>query len=127
MPAPTVAIDADVLVAALLAPAGPSARLLQLGALGVCQPIISAEVLAEAEDHARQGIAGRAVTEGEWLAFRASLAELPKPESHPPTAGQRPVLAVAARPCDWTCSGAGAALPRGITPADLLALLLAET
>jgi hypothetical protein len=103
----SVAIAADVLVAALLSPAGTSARLLQLGSLGIFQPIITGEALAEAEQHAREGVAGRMVTEGELLAFRAALAELPRP------AGQAGEL---------VCTGTG-----GVTPAELIERLLAET
>jgi hypothetical protein len=142
-----VAIDANVLLAALLGPVGTSARLLQLAALGVFRPLIGIDVLDEAERHARLGIGGRVVGDAELLAFRAAIAAHVEPStSNAPTApvpaakpddllGDSCVLAAAARQgCEHLCIGAAEDFApdftlqglRCYTPKQLLSLLLVE-
>ena len=69
-----IAFEADALVAALAAPGGTTGRLLQVAALGLFKPVIAPDALAEAERLAREGVASRAITEAELLAFRAAIA-----------------------------------------------------
>lgn len=76
MAALVVAIDANVLLAAMLSLLGASRKLLELAAPGLFRPIITSEVLAECERHCRLGIQGRIVTEEEVLAFREAVAPL---------------------------------------------------
>jgi hypothetical protein len=84
-----LAFDPDVLLAALLAPTSPSARLLQLAPLGIYQPFIAQEALATAEAWAREGVGGRVVTEAELLAFRAAIGELLAKDATPPDGATR--------------------------------------
>jgi predicted nucleic acid-binding protein len=76
-----VALDANVLVAAMLSPTGASRRLMHLAAMELFCPIITSEVLAEAERHFRKGIGGRIITDAEVEAYQAALAPLLEPES----------------------------------------------
>lgn len=81
MPPLVVALDANILVAAMISPAGESRRLMHLAALGIFRPIITAEVLAEAERHFRRGIGGHAFTDVEIDNFRSAIAPLLEPEN----------------------------------------------
>lgn len=71
-----VAIDANVLFAALLSGAGASRRLLMLGTLGIYEPVITAEVLAELDRHCRVGFKGRPISDDEVQAFKAAIRPL---------------------------------------------------
>lgn len=75
----TVAIDASVLVAAACCPTGASARLLHLASLGIFKPVVAAEVLDDAEQLGRAGVAGRVLADGDWLALRMAIAEFIRP------------------------------------------------
>jgi hypothetical protein len=141
-----IAIDANVLLSALLCPTGKSARLLQLAALGIFVPIIGTDVLSEAESHARLGIGGRVISDAELLAFRATIAAYVEPvvtagEFRPDALplggelGDSRVLAAASRHrCENICVGAEKDFSpefalqgfRCQTPAQLLAALIAE-
>lgn len=83
---PRVAIDANVLFAALLSPAGGSRTLLQLATAGIFQPIITSEVLAEFDRHCRRGFRGRVITDEETTAFRLAIHPLLEHEEVPPGA-----------------------------------------
>ncbi|MDB5099062.1 MAG: hypothetical protein JWM80_3483 [Cyanobacteria bacterium RYN_339] len=78
MAKPIITFDTDVLVAALLAPSSPSARVLQLASLGIYEASVAPAALAEAERLGRAGVAGRGATEAEVLAFRGAIAEILK-------------------------------------------------
>lgn len=71
-----VAIDANVLIASLLVPTGACRRLLSLASLGIFRPVITSEVLAEAERHCREGIGGRVITDVEIGALRDAIFPL---------------------------------------------------
>lgn len=71
-----VFFDTNVLLAALLCPGGACRRLLNLAALGIIRPIVTSEVLAEAERHLRLGLGGRSFSDEEIEAFREALAPL---------------------------------------------------
>lgn len=73
---PIVAIDANILFAALLSSRGASRRLLALAATGIFQPIITAEVLAEFDRNCRLGFKGRIISDLELQAFRAAIHPL---------------------------------------------------
>jgi predicted nucleic acid-binding protein len=81
-----VAIDANILFAAMLSPHGDSRRLLQLAAAGIFHPIITSEVLAEFDRHCRLGFRGRAITDEETTAFRRAIHPLLEHEEVPPGA-----------------------------------------
>jgi predicted nucleic acid-binding protein len=76
VPSPVVAIDANVLIAALLVPTGACRRLMELALLGIFRPVITSEVLAEAERNCRVGIGGRVITDPEIAELRAALQPL---------------------------------------------------
>lgn len=65
MPQLVVAIDANVLIASLLVSTGACRRLMEFASLGIFRPVITSEVLAEAERHCRKGIRGRVITNAE--------------------------------------------------------------
>lgn len=92
MAALEVAVDAGMLLAALACPGGTCQRLLHLAALGVWRPVVSAPVLDEAEGLARAGVAGHAVADAEWLAFRMAIAEFIRSDA------ERPAFASPAEP-----------------------------
>lgn len=52
---------------------------MHLAAVGIFRPVITSEVLAEAERHCRLGIGGRVITDEEIVAFRAAIAPLLDP------------------------------------------------
>lgn len=73
---PIVAIDANILFAALISSRGASRQLLELAVAGVYQPVVTAEVLAEFDRHCRVGFKGRPLTDAEVQAFRAAIHPL---------------------------------------------------
>jgi predicted nucleic acid-binding protein len=76
MPQLVVAIDANVLIASLLVSTGACRRLMEFASLGIFRPVITSEVLAEAERHCRKGVRGRVVTNAEIQALRAAVYPL---------------------------------------------------
>lgn len=75
-----VAIDANVLIAAMLSSQGACRQLLRLAVLGIFEPVITSEVVAECERHCRRGIGGRVISDSEVQAFRQAIAPLLEPE-----------------------------------------------
>jgi predicted nucleic acid-binding protein len=76
-----VAIDANVLIAAMLSSRGASRRLLRLASLGIFRPVITSEILAEVDRNCRAGIAGRIISDAEIQAFHQAIGPLLEQEN----------------------------------------------